>query len=738
MKHFVFLSLFCSTFIFGQVEKEVPLLTNPDLQFKNPKSIQVKSGATFDGTFIYTTDSISLPFFDDFSKNHFQKYDAQISDPGVTSIEIFALLDGSNVPLPANTVYSLVPTYTRYVNPADSSYTDTLFSPINIQIGSLVSYPVTHNSTPVYPPYIIFDTIGTFSPDTIYVANDLVQQDSATQYFKQINDKSKYWLDERAYHNYRYAKNPWTIGVATFDGLDQNGYPYSFGSSGSDYADALTSKPFKMTGTTPGDSVYITFLYQKQGFGDEPEAADKLVLELFDPILLTWNQVWQVLGGPVADFQLVHLPITNVNYFNNGFQFRFRNYGSLAGGLDHFHVDYIKMKKNAFYDDVNLNDFAFVYPTGSLLKEYTSVPWDHYKNNPTGKMNDSTLVVVRNGDNAARNNQNGTIQISQNSVPEVGGNFTLIAQTLSGGNINYAPLSTYFTYHDLSGGYQFDVTKPGTKQIFDITSAATTPVNDSTVNDTTYTQQYFANYYSYDDGTAERAYSLNGVQARLAMRFTPYEADSVIGASIHFTPSVINASGDLFLLTLWEDNGGLPGAVLYEDSLFIPKEVMYVSGTNRFVNYFFQDTIGKMVNGSFFIGWRQFDADPLNVGLDKNNDNSDKLFYSLNGGSSWTNSTIAGTVMIRPIFSTSLNAELNIKEQPIAAETEFLLYPNPATDWIRLKATNGLVEGMQIFNLQGQLVLTADTDEANISELNQGVYLVRPTNSKQTLRLIKK
>jgi hypothetical protein len=738
MKHILFLSLFCSTFIFGQVEKEVPLLTNPDLQIENANVILLKSGATFDSTFVYTTDTLSLPFFDDFSKNHFQKYHAQVTDPGVTSQEIFALLDLGSVPLPANSVYSTVPTYTRYINAVDGTFTDTNFASINVQVGSLVSYPVTHNTTPLYPPYIIFDTIGTFTPDTLYVFNDLVKQDSATQFFKQINDKSKYWLDERAYHNYRFAKNPWTIGVATFDGLDQNGYPYSFGSSGSDYADALTSKPFKMESVSPSDSVYLTFIYQKQGFGEEPEIEDKLVLELFDPILLTWNQIWNVNGGPVADFQLVHLPILDSNYFNNGFQFRFRNYGSLAGGLDHFHVDYIKMKKNAFYDDVNLNDFAFVYPTGSMIKEYTSVPWDHYKNNPSGKMNDSTLIVVRNGSNTAQNNQNGSVQISYNGVPEVGGNFTLIAQTLSGGNINYAPLSTYFSYHDLSGGYQFDITKPGTKQTFDIVSAATAQFADSTVNDTTFTQQYFANYYSYDDGTAERAYSLTGAQARLAMKFTPYESDSLIGASIHFTPSVVDASGDLFVLNVWEDNGGIPGSVLYSDSLFIPKEVKYVSGTNRFVNYFFDDTTRVKVNGSFFIGWRQFDPEPLNVGLDKNNNNSDKLFYSLNGGSSWTNSIIEGTVMIRPIFSTSLNAELSIKELPVEEEVNFLIYPNPATNEIRLKASNGVAQGMQIFNLQGQLVMTTDTDIADISELNQGVYLVRPSNSKQTLRLIKK
>lgn len=738
MKKIVFLSLILTNLAFGQVENERPLLYNPSLMELNPRGEVTKSGATFDSTFQYITDTLLLPFFDDFSNNKFQKYKALFTDPGVTSEEKFALLDGSNSPLPANAKYSTTPTYRRYIDPSDGSFTDTNFTSISIQVGSLAAYPVTYNFTPVYPPYVIYDTIGTTTLDTIYVTDDLVVQDSATQFFKQISDPTKLWLDERAYHNYRFAKDPWTIGVATFDGIDEHGYPYSFGSTGSDYADALTSKPIDLSVNTIGDSIYLSFLYQKQGFGEEPETNDSLVLEIFDPTLLLWNRVWSVNGGPVADFKVVHIPIVEPNYFAKGFQLRFRNYGSLAGGLDHFHVDYVRMGKNIFYSDTLINDFAFVYPTGSLLKDYTSVPWDHYKNNPAGKMNDQTPIVVRNGSNLPQNNQDGSLLVSYNGIPEPAGNFNLIAQTLSGGNINYAPLTTYFSYHDFSGGYQFDVAKPGTKQIFDIRTAATAQFTDSTVNDTTYTQQYFANYYAYDDGTAERAYELIGAQARVAMRFTPYENDSIIGASIHFSPSVVNAAGDLFSLTLWNDAGGVPGSVLYEDNLFFPKMVSYNQGVNGFVNYYFDDTARIATNGSFFIGWRQFDPESLNIGLDKNTDNSDKLFFSLNAGNSWINSTIEGTIMIRPIFSTSLNAELNIAELKKENAAQFTLFPNPASDEIQLKVDHGTVHGMEIFNTQGQLIIKTDQDYADISQLEQGVYFVRPIHSEQTLRMIKK
>lgn len=736
MKYILYAFLGCSFLSFGQVETEQPLLTNPQIQTSQKEVTQIKANPTFDSTFIYNTDILQLPFFDDFSKNNFQKYNAQYNDPGVTSVEVFALLNGANVPLPANSIYSLVPTYKRSVDVAGGTFTDTNFATVNIQIGSLASYPVTHNGTNVYPAYLIIDTLDYPNPlDTIFLFDNVVYQDSATQFFKQLNDPTKLWLDDRVYHNYHYAVNPWTIGVATFDGLDRNGYPYSFGSNSSNYADVLTSKPIDLSATPISDSIYFSFLYQRQGFGEEPEAGDSLTLEIFIPGLNLWKRVWGVGGGPVSDFKPVHIPIRDPNYFGANFQFRFKNYGSLAGGLDHFHLDYVSIRKDSYQADTLFEDYAFVFPTGSLLKDYTSVPWDHYKNNPAGKMNDGAVVTVRNGSDSPANNQNGSIQISYNGTTE--GNVVMIGQTLSGGAINYAPNTTYASAHDVSASYQFDPSKPGTKQTFDIRTAAGAPFTNPTVNDTTYTQQYFANYYSYDDGTAERAYSFTGAQARLAMRFEPYEADSVIGASIHFTPSVVNAQGDLFALTIWADNGGTPGAVLYEDNLFFPKEVEYDLGNNRFVNYFFDDTARIPVTGAFFIGWRQFDPEPLNIGLDKNNDNSQYLYYSLNGGSSWTNSSIEGTIMLRPIFSTSLNAELNVQEK-IQEEKLFVLFPNPAENTIELRSDNSEIKGMELYNLQGSLLQQTTESTLDISELPQGVYLVRPVGSEKMLRLIKK
>jgi|TARA_R110000737_G_scaffold140765_1_gene171534 hypothetical protein len=738
MKSIVFLFLLVSLGAFSQAEKELPLLGNQELFPSEINSVSLnKNAGTFDSTFIYITDTLTFPFFDDFSKNKFQKYNAQFTDPGVTPFKKYSLLDLSNVPLSSNAVYSINPTYHRYVNSVSGTYTDTLFATVNINIGSLDSYPVVYNGTSVFPPYIIIDTINFSNPaDTIYVSDNIVFQDSATQFFKQINDPNSLWLDTRAYHNYRFAVDPWTIGVVTFDGIDDKGYPYSFGATGSDYADVLTSKPIDLTLNGVGDSVSLIFLYQKQGFGEEPEAGDSLTLQFYNPVTDSWNRVWGTGGGTVSDFRAVRVPLTNPDYFNTGFQMRWRNFGSLAGGLDHFHLDYVRLDQSIFVGDTLFEDFAFSYPTGSLLKDYTSVPWDHYKNNFAGKMNDKTQIVVRNGKNDFANNLDGSLFVNYNGVLE-GAPYVLPAQTLSGGNINYSPRTTYYSLHDFTTGYHFDETKPGTKQTFDITTTATAQFTDFAGNDTTFTQQYFANYYAYDDGTAERAYSFNVPQGRLAVQFTPYEADSIIGAYINFVPAVVNAENELFILTLWDDNNGVPGSVLYEDNLFFPKQPIYEITNNKFVPYFFDDTTRVRVDGTFYIGFRQFDPEPLNIGLDKNLDNSSKNFYSINSGATWTQSSIAGSLMIRPIFSTSLNAELSVEEKQLNIE-KFVLYPNPSKDRVTLKTESGSpVLGMALYNLQGQLVKETKENQLELSDLQSGIYLVKPTGSDKIIKLIK-
>lgn len=725
--------------LFSQGEDIGPLISNPYINntsdSKDKNNLKSNTG-TFDSTFMYYSDTLDLPFFDDFSKNHFQQYNASYTDPGVTSDEKYHLLDNSSLlPLPSDIKYTSQITYKRTYSIDNLSFTDEYLNSIPVKIGNLATYPVNYVTTNVYPAYHIYDSLGVQNDisDTIWMTDPDVVQDSATQFFYTLNDPNSFWLDSYAYHNYRYAINPWSIGVATLDGLDENGKAYLIGSTSNNYGDYLTSKPIDLSALTASDSVYFSFLYQPGGFGDQPETGDSIVLEFYSDDLDTWNRIWSDSGFVSDEFNVGHICITNAQYFKKGFQFRFKNYGNLSGGFDHFNIDYIHLRALSGQQDTLFKDFAWVYPISSLLKDYTSVPWDHYKNNFTGKMSDQVNLVIRNSSNIQENNStNGQVKIDYNGSNE--GVFTITGNSLSDGQLNYAPRTTYSTYHDLSGGYHYDETKTGTKANFDITGIASSLFPNFNQNDSTFSTQVFENYYSYDDGTAEVAYGTTGVQSRLAVKFDPYESDSLIGIMTNFVESGNDVSNKLFLLTVWDNNNGIPGNVLYKDSIFFPRTPEYENGVNNFHTYYFDQPskVKVKVNGTFFIGWQQFDSDRLNIGFDKNLINSDKNFYSLDGGFTWSASQIPGTIMIRPVFSTAMDLELSLNENDFET-TDFSIYPNPSNDLINIQVNRGQYHGCELYNLQGKLILESNETTLDISNNPDGIYFIKIKNTNHIL-----
>jgi len=260
---------------------------------------------------------------------------------------------------------------------------------------------------------------------------------------------------------------------------------------------------------------------------------------------------------------------------------------------------------------------------------------------------------------------------------------------------------------------------------FDHEFTATAPFAQLTnANDTTRGQQVFANYYAYDDGSAELAYGINGEQARLAVQFTSWEPDSLVAVQIHFVPTVLDHSDKIFLLTVWDDNNGRPGNVLYQDDFFFPSMPEYMHDRNLFWNYYFRDNIRIPVSGVFYVGWRQIEQDALNVGLDKNTNSQQKVFYSINGEISWLNSSYSGSLMIRPVVSSKMNYQLSTDELMKEESTEDLVvYPNPFNNVINLSEPgDGTVE---LFTLDGRKVLESEWQtEIRTDTVQTGMYML--------------
>ena len=530
--------------------------------------------------------------------------------------------------------------------------------------------------------------------------------------FPQVNPDL--WEQSSVFVNRTYPINPPTIGVATFDGLDANGFARDFSPlTSSEPSDTLLSQTIDLSGIP---SAYFMFYYQGKGMGDTPQQLDKLVLEFFDGSV--WNEIWSVNGQTMTEFEKVVEVIDSAVYLSNNFQFRFRNYATISGNFDHWHIDYIKIDEFVNPNDINkLNDVSFVYNSPSFLKRYTQMPWTHFQQDMLIELKDSIDILLRNND-------------ASNSVDyqyNVFENLNLITHYPSSGisrNVSVLDFDTIgnFSFQnppiDISSAI-FSSFQPDTIS-FLVQNIIETSSSDYKNNDTLYHTQKFHNTFAYGDGTAESAYGLNVDGAKLAYQFKLNRPDEKLRAVQMYFPQMLDSVNNIpFDLTVWNNNNGQPGDTLYTQTVY---PVHTENG--EFHTYIIDNPF--LVSGTIYIGWKQSTDDLLNIGLDKNNTANDYMFYNI--GSAWNNSSYPGAWMIRPIVS----------KNPIILSSEeivddFKLYPNPAKSELFIE-TNKPENVISIYNIQGVLIkrITSNTtlNRFNIDNLASAIYIVEVDNSE--------
>jgi len=489
------------------------------------------------------------------------------------------------------------------------------------------------------------------------------------------------WSDNFVFINNSFPINPITVGVATFDALNDSGMIYSNANSSSFIADYLTSQHVRLDSVYQGlnlvpvrvsDSLYLSFFYQPQGIGNKPEGQDSLVLEFFSPADSLWHWVWSDAGQSYqsfhdtyhVDFRQVMIPITDsLMYFKKDFKFRFFNYASIAntyepswaGSVDQWHLDYVYLNINRNLNDTIYEDVAFVDRPKSLLTKYQSVPWSHY----------TSSIQMNNVDSLPYTNLSSfTKNVSRNfSIIDKFDNS--VAFTYSGGNLNQLPFATENFYAPVS--YTFTSLSTDTA-LFELRGVINTTPDINRSNDTIRFYQRFYNYYAYDDGTPENGYGLSTNTAKLAYRFTITQADTLKEIQMFFNQTYQNANQKQFYLTIWTGNTQ-PENVIYEKAHILP---IFEDELNKFHSYNIDTAL--VLNGTFYIGWRQTTADNLNIGFDRNTNSKENIFYNVNGN--WMSSMYDGSLMIRPVFgklfNTSVNNITNNKEK-----IKFSVYPNP-------------------------------------------------------------
>ena len=552
--------------------------------------------------------------------------------------------------------------------------------------------------------------------------------------FSSINmyPDSNLWVDNYVFINRNYGINPITIGVATFDGLNENGRAYNMTltATDSENADTLTSQKIDLSTT---DSVYFMFYYQPQGNGNDPQLTDSLILEFASGSDTSgntiWNTIWKKEGGTNHDFKKFVYVFTNPDYLTEKFYFRFRNLATVSGNFDHWNIDYVKLDEYLSSSDTSLlNDVAFVRNTPQILKRYREMPWVHFVNDVNLEMNDSLDVILRNNTNIIQSIDYRYDVFKNNNLvyhyPVLGGNN-------STRNVDVPPFLT-------SGIYSFN--NPPVmlySQIFPVSSSDSaefvfrnsikTEPSDYKNNDTVFHLQKFYSHFSYDDGSAESAYGINVQGAKLAYGFKLNRPDTLRIIQMKFVEMQEDLTNNKFALTIWLNNNGEPGQEVYKDTV----EIEY-KDRGKFTNYYLKKGVGLV--GTFFVGWEQITNDILNLGLDKNSIANQYMMYNIGGG--WINSQFPGAWMIRPVvnYNKPLVNSINTNQK-----LECKIYPNPFSEFTSIYFSENKERKISIYDIMGRNVRTIIAGERKVDiykeDLKNGMYFIQIFDGeKQTIK----
>ena len=530
------------------------------------------------------------------------------------------------------------------------------------------------------------------------------------------------WEDKDAFVNTTYGHNPVNLGVVTLDGLDSIGFPRNPIESAHGPADYLTSKPLDLSSY---QTIYFSFYVQAAGIGNQPEENDVLEVQFLDTSLV-WQTVWDTSGYALSDFKKIKMIISDPSFLHQQFKFRFHNQATLSGNFDHWHIDQVLVT-----EDINLHndeeDVSFVYQTSQMLNFYTAIPWSHFDNNRLAYMSTTMESLLRNNYSTTQSvDYRYDIYDKDNNLvyhyPTTGPTRNDEIPSFTGSNFSYnndspSPI--------MVGVNAFPTSSVSlNKNRYTIVQSVATDDNELFKNnDSLIFVQSFDNFYALDDGSAEASYGINVEGGQVAMLFNIGQLDTLKAVQFHFEQNFEDNAGLAFSICLWESENGVPADIIYESQVVYPE---YADSKNGFFEYILENPV--TVTGAVFVGWKQYYDEIINVGLDKNTINNNRMFYNL--GSSWNTSSCAecdGTWMIRPVFGQLTVAQIEQTTLPTS-----LLYPNPADHFFHLNHNESFE--LSIFNMRGQTIFSNYYEtplKIDVSSLLPGIYFVR-INSKNT------
>ncbi len=522
-----------------------------------------------------------------------------------------------------------------------------------------------------------------------------------------------------------------TKNVASFDGLNQVGYPHLIESEFNGASDSLVSQAIDLTLVEKEDrnTIYLSFYWQMKGRGDLPNEEDSLRLQFKNKYgeWITQNinpdpDLKSLAGGlsklifdedSIQAFTQVVVAITD-SFIHEGFQFKFESFTSLNGIYDAWHIDYIYLNSNRSSNDLLHFDRSLSNLENSLFYPYTSFPIEQADiNNDWVSQESFVLSNLDNSPHPARYSYQ-VKNLTTGNDSEVSFITPVDMRPLEIGRTELAPsveipglsvidsmvIETEITY--LTGDKRlFEEVTPSGDTLF--------LAPDLKSNDTLRTRYTLHNYLAYDDGTAELAAGINLNQGQLAVRYYVSSPDTLTDILIYFPPIFPSTIGESITLRVWSEL----------DILALTREfggVIEATEKNSFQRFSLATPV--IVRDTFFIGYQQFTDNYIGIGLDKNNIGGSPNIYS-NTNREWVqNDRIAGSLMIRPVFRSAAEYVLSAPSK----SNSLTIFPNPTTSHIGFSAT---VSEAFIQTLSGKIITKCQhCTGIDLFLLEPGIYLI--------------
>ena len=563
------------------------------------------------------------------------------------------------------------------------------------------------------------------------------------------------WLYNNVYISANFPMMPVNYNAATFDVADHYGKIYSRGSSNPFIADTLKSVKIRLDSLdnqllTPADSLYFSFYYQPGGFGDSPERDDSLVLqfgygydvEVYDSVnqhsyierRTNWRQMWATQGVELDTFLMtcdenqyfkkVMIPIVDSCFFVEDFQVLFFNYGTLPtqmypndrSNMDMWNIDFVYLDKDRSIDN---DSYPLVSLTGtvpSFLKRYQSMPYKHYKENPLAYIDIDGYDIHMTNLDINTHQVKYSCEVVDNNSPwsySYEHNPLIINQYPNVGPVNEHVIMGDFIYPYTD---YFDTTSYTIRHYIEVIDEHSGEVR----GDSIIRHQGFYNFFAYDDGTPERGYGLVPADTYFAAQFSVSCLDTLSGVQMLFNRTHNDANLNFFDIVVWRDNNGKPGEIIYQ--LENQRPIWHDSIAYCFSFYKFKEVV--KVNSIFYVGVHQRYSKTINIGFDSSVDNSQYNFYDV--GEGWKNSAYPGSLMIRPVMGKH-GYFVGVDENQ---EVAFDIYPNPAQNTVHIEGLETeLCNEIVIYDMTGRIVKRYPyRNELNVSELQNGVYMIRIIN----------